>query len=106
MALNDREAALLATAVYYEKPYKEMRDKNIPAGWEKKDVAEHSESGFLCVLFVKVITCLCAVRLNAQNLRAFGRLGEESANYNCLARHPLPRATFLADCMSALQFVM
>ena len=55
MVLNDREAALLATAVYYEKPYKEMRDKNIPAGWEKKDLTEHSGSGLLCILFVKVI---------------------------------------------------
>ena len=54
MGLNDREAALLATAVYYEKPYKEMRDKNIPAGWEKKDMTEHSGSGFLCLFFIKV----------------------------------------------------
>ena len=58
MVLNDREAALLATAVYYEKPYKEMRDKNIPSGWEKKDVTEHPESGFLCLLFVKVVSGL------------------------------------------------
>ena len=54
MEFNDRVASLLACAVYYDKVDEEMRDKNVPSGWERKDKSEHPDSGFYCLLFVKV----------------------------------------------------
>lgn len=54
MEFNDRVAALLSCAVYYEKVDKETMEKNIPRGWQRKEMTEHPESGFFCVLFTKV----------------------------------------------------
>ena len=54
MEFNDRVAVLLSCAIYYDKQDERLRDKNVPEGWEKKDVEEHAESGLYCILFVKV----------------------------------------------------
>lgn len=54
MPFNDRTAALLSCAVYYDKADKEMRDKNTPSGWQRADVREHAESGMYCIWYKEV----------------------------------------------------
>jgi len=54
MEFNGRVAALLAAAVYVLPQDAQEFQEKLPKGWSKRSSAEDAESGFYCVLTVKV----------------------------------------------------
>ena len=54
MSFNDRDAALLAAAVYYESG---EREDMIPPGYKKVEDCCVPKTGFYCVHYIQVSNC-------------------------------------------------